>query len=121
VRLFRSHRAGIADGHQKRDFVLVDDVVAVLHFALEKPVRRGIFNLGTGRARSFLDLARAVFAALDLPERIEFVDTPADIRERYQYFTEARMERLRAEGWERPFTPLEEGVRRTVERLLRAG
>ena len=121
VRLFRSHRPGIADGEQKRDFVHVDDVVAVLHFALAKPVRRGIFNLGTGHARSFLDLARAVFAALRVPEQIEFIDTPADIRERYQYFTEARMERLRAEGWERPFTPLEEGVRRTVERLLLEG
>lgn len=120
VRLFRSHRAGIPDGHQKRDFVHVDDVVQVLHFALGKPVRRGIFNLGTGRARSFLELARAVFAALDVPERIEYVDTPADIRERYQYFTEARMDRLRAEGWNRPFTSLEVGVRRSVERLLGA-
>lgn len=117
VRLFRSHRADVADGHQKRDFVHVEDVVDVLWFALEKPVRRGILNLGTGEARTFLDLVRAVFSALGLPERIEWVDTPADIRERYQYFTQADVRRLRALGYDRPFTSLEDGVRRYVERL----
>ncbi len=118
VRLFRSHRPGIADGHQSRDFVHVGDVVDVLHFALDRPLGRGLYNLGTGRARTFLDLAKATFAALGAEPRIEFVDTPADLRERYQYFTEARMEKLRAAGYGRPFTSLEDGVREYVRLLL---
>lgn len=120
VKLFRSHREGIADGHQERDFVLVDDVVDVLWFALEKPLPRGIYNLGTGKARTFLDLVRATFRALGAEEQIDWVDTPEDIRERYQYFTEARMERLREAGYTKPFTSLEEGVERYVARLLHA-
>jgi len=114
VRLFKSHRDGIADGEQRRDFVSVDDVVDVLAAALAQPLPRGIFNLGTGTARTFLDLVRATFRALDAPERIRFVDTPEAIRERYQYFTEARMERLRAAGWTREFARLEDGVARYV-------
>lgn len=117
VTLFRSHKPGIADGEQKRDFVFVDDVVDVLDFALRTPLARGIYNLGTGTARTFLDLVRATFAALGTPEQIRFVDTPEAIRERYQYFTEARMDRLRAAGWERPFTTLEDGAARYVARL----
>ncbi|NNL68145.1 MAG: ADP-glyceromanno-heptose 6-epimerase [Myxococcales bacterium] len=120
LRLFRSHRDGIADGQQSRDFVYVGDVVDVLHFALAAPIPRGIFNLGTGRARSFLDLARAVFAALGREEAIDWIPTPEAIRDKYQYFTEASMDRLRAEGWQEPFTELEEGVRRTVQRLREA-
>jgi ADP-L-glycero-D-manno-heptose 6-epimerase len=116
--LFKSHRAEIADGHQRRDFVFVDDVVSVLEFALAKPIRRGLFNLGTGQARTYLDLARAVFQALGKPEDIKFIDTPVVIREKYQYFTEARMERLRAEGYTKPFTALEAGVRKYVPELL---
>ncbi len=118
VTLFRSHRPGIEDGHQKRDFVYVGDVVEVLHFALEKPLTRGIYNLGTGRARTFLDLVHATFAALGAPARVRFVDTPVEIRDRYQYFTEARMEKLRAAGYEAAFTSLEEGVRQYVQLLL---
>jgi ADP-L-glycero-D-manno-heptose 6-epimerase len=117
VKLFRSHREGIADGDQKRDFIHVDDVVDALLFALEKPIRRGIFNLGTGTARSFLDLARAVFRALGRQERIAFIDTPEALRARYQYFTQAEMNRLRSEGWSRDFLSLEEGVSRTVAAL----
>jgi len=120
VRLFRSHRPDVADGAQSRDFVYVGDVVEVLHFALASPIPRGIFNLGSGRARSFLDLARAVFTAMGRPEAIEWVPTPEAIRDNYQYFTEASMDRLRAEGWSTPATELEEGVRRTVARLLAA-
>jgi ADP-L-glycero-D-manno-heptose 6-epimerase len=123
LRLFESHRPGIAHGHQTRDFIWVGDVVQVLHFAVERALRdrtlRGIYNLGTGQARTFLDLARAVFAALRLPERIEFFPTPEALRAQYQYFTQARMERLRALGYTQPFTALEDGVRRTVEQLAR--
>lgn len=118
IRLFRSHRAGIADGEQKRDFIYVDDVVNVLHFALEKPLARGIYNLGSGQARSFLDLARAVFAALGRPEKIEFIDTPEAIRDKYQYFTQATMKRLREAGYPAPFTSLEDGVSAYVRQLL---
>jgi ADP-L-glycero-D-manno-heptose 6-epimerase len=119
--LFKSHKAGIADGEQKRDFIAVEDLIDVLFFALEKPIRRGIFNLGTGKARSFLDLAKATFRAMGKPEKIEFVPTPEGLRERYQYFTEAKMDRLRAEGYTHPFTSLEDGVALYVKRLAKAG
>ena len=117
MKLFKSHKNGIADGHQKRDFVLVDDVVHVLHFALAKPIPRGIFNLGSGTARTFLDLTRAVFKEMGHPEEISFIDTPIEIRDKYQYFTEAKMEKLRAAGFTRPFTSLEEGVKLYVQKL----
>jgi ADP-L-glycero-D-manno-heptose 6-epimerase len=117
LKLFKSHKAGIPDGEQKRDFIFVDDVVDAMMFALENPVRRGIFNLGTGRARSFLDLARATFHALGIPPKIEFIDTPLEIRDRYQYFTEAPMQKLRAEGYAREFTSLEDGVMETIREL----
>lgn len=121
VRLFKSHRQGIPHGHQKRDFIYISDVVDVLLLALTQPIRRGIFNLGTGQARTFLDLVRCVFQELGRPEQIEFFDTPLELQPRYQYFTEARMERLRAEGYRAPFTPLEQGVRAYVRHLLTAG
>ena len=117
IRLFKSHRNGIADGHQKRDFIYVSDLIEVLFFALDKPIKRGIFNLGTGQARTFLDLAKAVFTGMGRPEHIEFIDTPGHLREHYQYFTEAKMEKLRAEGYQRPFTPIEAGVKEYVARL----
>lgn len=117
VTLFKSHRPGIADGQQKRDFVFVEDVVNVLHFALESPIKRGVFNLGSGQARSFLDLAKAVFKALGREELIHFVDTPISIRDKYQYFTQAPMKKLRDAGYSEPFTSLEEGVLRYVNRL----
>jgi ADP-L-glycero-D-manno-heptose 6-epimerase len=121
VRLFKSDHPGYADGEQRRDFVYVEDVVEVLHFALDAALPRGIFNLGTGTSRTFLALAHATFAALDVPARIRFIDMPAGLRERYQYATEARMDRLRAAGYGAPFTTLEDGTRRYVERLLAAG
>jgi ADP-L-glycero-D-manno-heptose 6-epimerase len=132
IRLFESHREGIPHGHQARDFIWVGDVTSVLHFAVERALRegaggvpetrrlRGIYNLGTGQARTFLDLARAVFAALGLPERIEYIPTPEVLRAQYQYFTQARMERLRALGYTAPFTALEAGVRQVVAQLARA-
>jgi len=117
VRLFKSHRAGIADGHQKRDFVYVGDVVSVLHFALDHPISRGIYNLGSGQARTFLDLTRAVFKALHREEKIDFIDTPIEIRDKYQYFTEAAMQKLKAAGYVKPFTSLEDGVKQYLLRL----
>ena len=117
IRLFESHRAGIPHGHQSRDFVDVSDAVEVMWFALKKPVISGIYNVGTGKARTFLDLARAVFTALDAPERIVFVPTPEAIRERYQYFTEAKMDRLRALGFTKKPVGLEDGVDWYVRRL----
>jgi ADP-L-glycero-D-manno-heptose 6-epimerase len=116
--LFRSARADVADGEQKRDFVHVDDCVAVMLWLLDTPEISGLFNLGSGRARSFLDLTRAMFAALDRPEDIRFVDMPADLAGKYQYFTEAPLERLRAAGYAGQMTPLEDGVRRYVQDFL---
>jgi ADP-L-glycero-D-manno-heptose 6-epimerase len=120
VRLFRSHKVGFTDGGQRRDFVCVDDVVDVLAFAVSGGVSRGIYNLGTGEARSFAELASAVFDALGRPRRIEYVDMPVPLRGRYQYVTRAVTSRLRAAGWGAGFTPLEEGVARYVRRLLEA-
>jgi len=119
VRLFKSHKAGIADGHQQRDFVYVQDVVQVLDFALTKPIQRGIYNLGSGQARTFLDLVRATFKAVGQPEKIEFIDTPVEIRDRYQYFTEAEMQKLRTQGYMAPFTPLEKGVAEYIQKLVK--
>ena len=119
-RLFRSHRAGIADGGQRRDFVYVSDCVAMLLFLYDRPEVNGLFNSGTGQARSFADLAAAVYRALGREPRIEYVDTPPEIRGVYQYLTEARMERLRAAGYDRPATPLEDGVREYVQNHLAA-
>ncbi len=118
VRLFKSHRPDYADGGQMRDFVWVEDCVAVMLWLLDNPGISGLFNVGTGTARSFADLAQAVFAALEQPPRIAYVGMPEAIRERYQYFTQARMERLRAAGYRTPFTSVEEGVTRYVRDYL---
>ncbi|HPS63753.1 MAG TPA: ADP-glyceromanno-heptose 6-epimerase [Bacteroidales bacterium] len=121
VRLFRSHRPDYTDGGQKRDFVYVKDVTDVLWFLMDAQPASGIYNLGTGRARTFLDLANAVFTALGREPAIEFIDTPADIRDKYQYFTEARMEKLRAAGYARPFRSLEQAVEEYVQGYLLEG
>jgi ADP-L-glycero-D-manno-heptose 6-epimerase len=118
VTLFKSHHPDYPDGGQLRDFIYVDDCVDVLLWLLEHPNVSGLLNLGTGRARSFADLARAIAAALGKSAIIEYVPTPEAIRANYQYFTEARMDRLRAAGYQRPFTSLEEGVRRYVHNHL---
>jgi ADP-L-glycero-D-manno-heptose 6-epimerase len=110
ARLFQSHRPDVPDGGQRRDFVWVGDCVDVMLWLLENPEITGLFNLGTGQARSFAELARALFAAMDKPEDIEYVPTPETIRDSYQYFTEAKMDRLAAAGYRRPFTSLEAGV-----------
>jgi ADP-L-glycero-D-manno-heptose 6-epimerase len=120
ARLFRSHRADVPDGGQKRDFVAVGDCVDMMLWLHDHPAVSGLFNLGSGTARSFHDLACAVYRALGSEPLIEYVDTPLEIRDKYQYFTEARMERLRAAGYARPATPLEDGVRDYVQTYLAA-
>ncbi|MEA2905427.1 MAG: ADP-L-glycero-D-manno-heptose 6-epimerase [Alphaproteobacteria bacterium] len=118
VRLFKSHRPGIADGEQKRDFVYVDDAVAVVRWLLETPAVSGIFNVGTGKARSFRDLVEAMFRALGREPEIEYVEMPAAIRERYQYFTQSEVENLRRAGYHGGFTALEDAVARYVTGFL---
>jgi ADP-L-glycero-D-manno-heptose 6-epimerase len=121
IRLFRSHRPDIADGHQARDFIDVHDVVEVLWYALTRPVERGIRNLGTGRARTYLDLARGVCRAARHDEAVTFIDTPPALRAQYQYFTEARMDRLRALGYDAEFRSLEDGITAYVRSLENTG
>jgi len=121
VRLFRSHRPDFEDGKQLRDFVYVKDVVSVLIFMMENQPEPGLYNLGTGKARSFVDLALATFAASGKEANIEFIDTPADIRDKYQYFTEANMAKLRQAGYKKDFTSLEEGVKDYVANYLSTG
>ena len=121
MKLFRSHRPDYKDGEQLRDFVYVKDVCDVCLFLMEHRKHSGIYNLGSGKARTFLDLARAVFAALGKDEKIEFIDTPADIRDKYQYYTEANMAKLKGIGYDKPFTSLEEGVGDYVTNYLIPG
>lgn len=118
MKLFRSHNLEYRDGEQRRDFIYVKDVVEVCMFLMESRKHSGIYNLGSGQARTFIDLVKAVFAALDKPENISFIDTPEDIRGTYQYFTEAKMQKLRSIGYEKPFTSLEEGVTNYVTSYL---
>lgn len=110
VRLFKSHREGYADGGQLRDFVYVRDVVDVVHWLLASPQINGVFNLGSGQARSFADLANAVFRLAGHEPSIAYFDMPESIRDKYQYFTQAEMGRLTAAGYPHPFTGLEDGV-----------
>jgi ADP-L-glycero-D-manno-heptose 6-epimerase len=118
VRLFKSYRPDYADGEQMRDFIYVKDAVAVtLHF-LEYRKQGGLFNCGTGKARSWKDLVNAVFSAMSEPPRIEFVDMPEALRGKYQYFTQAEMSKLRKAGYTAPFTPLEDAVRDYVTTYL---
>ncbi len=113
--LFRSDRSDVADGAQRRDFVWVGDVADVILWLLDTPGVSGLFNVGTGTARTYLDLAHAVCDAAGAGRQVQFVDIPEPLRGQYQSFTEARMERLRAAGYTAPFTPLEEGIRRYVQ------
>jgi ADP-L-glycero-D-manno-heptose 6-epimerase len=118
IRLFKSHRDGIADGDQRRDFIYVDDAVAVVRFLLETPTVSGIFNVGTGKARSFKDLITAMYAALGRRPNIDYIDMPAEIRGSYQYFTEAEVANLQRAGYNAGFTALEDSVRRYVTQFL---
>ena len=122
MQLFKSHKAGFADGFQSRDFIYVKDVLnMILYFMQNQQCESGIYNFGTGLARTFLDLANGTFAAMDLSPEISFIDTPEDIRETYQYFTEADMSKLKKTGYANPFTTLEDGVNEYVREYLRKG
>jgi ADP-L-glycero-D-manno-heptose 6-epimerase len=116
--LFRSHREDIADGEQKRDFVFVDDIADVMLFFMENQRYPGIYNVGTGKARSYLDLTRSVFESMKLNPEINFVDTPKDLQSRYQYFTEADIQKLREIGYYKPFTELEQGIDNYISNFL---
>ncbi len=117
MKLFKSHHPDYKDGEQMRDFVYVKDVTEVCMFLMHHRKNSGIYNLGSGKARTFNDLAKAVFEALDKPALIEYIDTPVDIRDKYQYFTEAKMEKMRNIGYSKGFYSLEEGVREYVKVL----
>jgi ADP-L-glycero-D-manno-heptose 6-epimerase len=119
VRLFRSNTPAVADGEQRRDFVFVRDCVDHMLWLWRHRAANGLYNSGTGRARTFLELARAVFAALRMPERIRFIDMPTDVAGQYQNFTQADVNSLRVAGYERPATSLEEGVADTIAELRR--
>ena len=119
--LFKSYRSGVADGGQLRDFVYVKDVCRVIRFALEHPELSGLFNLGTGKARTFCDLTVATFHAMGREPDIEFIEMPAELREKYQYYTQADMAKLRGAGYVEPFYTLEEGVADYVRNYLMKG
>jgi ADP-L-glycero-D-manno-heptose 6-epimerase len=123
MKLFRSHRPDFKDGEQMRDFVYVKDVTDVLYYLMHhrNPESNGIYNLGSGKAETFLSLTQSVFSALDMQPDISFVDTPEDIRDKYQYFTEADMSKLRRAGYKMPFHSLEEGIMDYVQEYLKEG
>ena len=115
VRLFKSYRPEYGDGEQVRDFVFVKDAVDVTLFCGENEGASGLFNCGTGRARSWNDLAKATFAAMGREAKLEYIEMPESLRDKYQYYTQAQMDKLRAAGFDRPFTSLEEGIREYVQ------
>lgn len=118
MKLFRSHNPDYVDGGQERDFVYVKDVIEVCCWLMHHRKNSGLYNLGSGEARTFLDLANATFHSLGLEPNIEFIDTPIDIRDKYQYFTEADMSKLKSIGYPHPFTSLEDGVKDYVQNYL---
>ena len=118
MRLFRSHHPDFKDGEQMRDFVYVKDLLEVCSFLMHHRRNSGIYNLGSGKARTFKDLAINTFTSMGLEPNIDFVDTPADIRDKYQYFTQANMNKLRSIGYTKPFHTLEEGVKDYVQNYL---
>lgn len=118
ITLFESHKEGIENGQQKRDFIYVKDLIDVMIWFFWRRLNSGIYNLGTGRARSFMDLAKSIFNSLDIEEKIDFTPTPLSIRDSYQYFTEANMEKLRINGYDKPFTSLEDGINDYIKNYL---
>ncbi|MEL6862909.1 MAG: ADP-glyceromanno-heptose 6-epimerase [Bacteroidota bacterium] len=119
MQLFRSHKKGIADGEQKRDFVYIKDVVDICHFLFKKQPESGLYNVGTGQARSFFDLATYTFEAIGRQANIEFIDMPKDIRKNYQYFTEADMGKLQRVGYKKGLYSLEKGIGDYVKKYLK--
>jgi len=118
LKLFKSHRKGIIDGEQKRDFVYIKDVVKVMHYFYENQQVSGIYNVGTGQARSFNDLAKATFNAMGKPIKIRYIPMPESIRDRYQYFTQADLSKLRNAGYTEEFTSLENAIKDYVQNYL---
>lgn len=118
VKLFRSHKPDFKDGQQLRDFIYVEDVARVCYWLMENPIASGLYNLGTGKARTFEDLVKATFTAMSREPVIEYIDMPEDIRDKYQYFTEAGMTKLRVAGYEEKFYSLEDGVADYVKKYL---
>lgn len=118
VKLFRSHRPDFKDGEQLRDFIYIKDIIKVCYWLMQHQPASALYNLGTGRARSFVDLVTSTFSALHLGPNIRFIDMPEDIREKYQYFTEANMQKLQDAGYTSPFYSLEEGVKDYVQNYL---
>jgi ADP-L-glycero-D-manno-heptose 6-epimerase len=118
MKLFRSHNPAYPDGGQMRDFVYVKDLCNVMIFLMEERPKSGIYNMGTGKARTFLDLTKSTFRAMGVAENISYIDTPVDIREKYQYFTEADMGKLRSAGYTKEFSSLEAGVEDYVKQYL---
>lgn len=121
VKLFKSHRPDYKDGEQMRDFIYVKDLCDVCLFLMETRKNSGLYNLGTGQARTWNDLAKAIFSALQLEPNIEYIPIPEDIRDKYQYFTEANMSKLKAIGYNKPFTPIEDAVKDYVTNYLQTG
>lgn len=117
MKLFQSHHSNFKDGEQQRDFIFVEDVVNICLFLFKNKVESGIYNVGSGQARTFLDLVKAVFHNLDIQPKIEFIPTPEDIRDKYQYFTEASMSKLRNQGFQKEFHTLEKGVEKYIDWL----
>ena len=118
LKLFKSHKDGIEDGEQKRDFVYIKDVIRVIHFFFENKDKNGIYNVGSGKARSFNDLARAVFNAMEKPFNVEYITMPVEIQDKYQYWTEADLTKLRKIGYKEEFTELEDAVSDYVKNYL---
>lgn len=118
MKLFKSHHKDYGDGKQSRDFIFVDDIADVMLFFMQNQQNSGIYNVGTGQARTFLDLTTSVFNSMKMNPEISFIDTPVELRGRYQYFTEAEIQKLRDVGYTRPFTGLEEGVETYVGKYL---
>ena len=126
MKLFKSHRSDVKDGHQQRDFIYVKDVVDICYFFYEsitgeKPTTSGLYNVGTGTARTFLDLANNTFSSMGLSSNITYIDTPEDIRDNYQYYTEAQMDKLKRIGYKKEFYSLERGIQDYVQNYLLEG
>jgi ADP-L-glycero-D-manno-heptose 6-epimerase len=121
LRLFKSYRPEYRDGEQRRDFIYVKDAVAMTLFLAQTTAATGIFNIGSGEAHSWLEMAHALFSALGLPPRIEFIEMPEAIRDKYQYFTRANIAKLRAAGYDAPVTPLQSAIADYVTKYLAPG